>query len=225
MNIVILPGLDGTGKLLSEAGELLSPAHMVSIVRYPADLSRYEDLLPWVENTLPEDDFLIVAESFSGPLAIMLASRKPIGLKGLVFVATFARTPVALPAFLTYAVERMPIKSRALTWLAQPFLMGRWSGKEFTATFRQAMTFVPAATIARRLREVLKVDTLEKLHQLDVPFIYLLATNDRLVPSRMSLDFDRAPGAIIAIEGPHFLLQANAPDCARHILSFAARFN
>ena len=155
----------------------------------------------------------------------MLAWKKPFGLKGVVFVATFAKTPVKLPSVLTYAIEIMPIKSRLLTWLAQPLLMGKWSDKEFTAKFRQAMNLVPAATIAARLREVLKVDIVEKLGRLSIPVLYLSATNDRLVPSRMALDFERAPDAVFTIEGPHFLLQAKAPQSAEHILSFAARFS
>jgi pimeloyl-[acyl-carrier protein] methyl ester esterase len=225
MKIVILPGLDGTGTLLSEVGERLARKHVVSIIQYPSNLYRYEDLQRWVEDSLPKDDFIIVAESFSGPLAIMLAGQKPFGLKGVVFVATFAKTPVKLPSVLTYAVEIMPIKSRLLTWLAQPLLMGKWSNTEFTAKFRQAMNLVPAATIAGRLREVLKVDIVKRLGRLSIPIIYLSATKDRLVPSRMSRDFDLAPDAIFAIEGPHFLLQANSPQAAEHILSFAARFS
>ncbi|MNL63007.1 hypothetical protein D3C87_1870850 [compost metagenome] len=102
--------------------------------------------------------------------------------------------------------------------------MGKWSKKEFTAKFRQAMHLVPAKTIAGRLREVLKVDVCEKVGRLPVPFIYLSATNDRLVPSRMALDFALAPDVVFTIDGPHFLLQANASQAAAHIVSFAARF-
>lgn len=223
MKILILPGLDGTGKLLLEASERLAPKHVVSVIQYPPHLYRYEDLQIWVEGLLPKDDFIIVAESFSGPLAVMLSDKKPCGLKGVVFVATFAKTPVKLPSTWTYALEITPINSRLVTWLAQPLLMGKWSEREFTAKFRQTMNLVPAATVAGRLREVLKVDVTEKVGRLPVPFIYLLATSDRLVPSRMALDFALAPDVIVTIDGPHFLLQANAPQCCAHILSFADR--
>ncbi|OCW56798.1 alpha/beta fold hydrolase [Hoeflea olei] len=223
MKIVILPGLDGTGKLLSEARARLEPKHVVSVIQYPPHLYRYEDLQVWVENLLPEDDFIIVAESFSGPLAVMLSDKKPRGLKGVVFVATFAKTPVKLPSNWTYALEIIPLKSRLITWLAQPLLMGKWSEREFTAKFAHAMQLVPASTIAGRLREVLKVDVAEKIGRLPIPFIYLSATRDRLVPSRMALDFALAPDVIFEIDGPHFLLQANPSQSAAHVLSFAAR--
>lgn len=87
------------------------------------------------------------------------------------------------------------------------------------------MSLVPTSTISGRLREVLKVDVVDKLGHLGVPFIYLLATNDRLVPSKMSLDFELTPDTIFSIEGPHFLLQASPNQSAKHISEFAARFS
>ncbi len=225
MKIVILPGLDGTGELLSHLEDIIASKHSVAVVRYPPELYRYKDLQAWLENFLPKDDFIIVAESFSGPLAIMLASANTAGLKGIVFVATFAKAPVQAPLFLTHAVEIMPIKSRLLTWLAQPFLMGRWSRRDFTEKFRRAMKLVPAKTIAGRLREVLNADAVEQLRRLSLPSIYLQATQDRLVPPEMSLYFGRAACEILKIDGPHFLLQAKPSQSADQIMDFAARFD
>lgn len=221
MKIIMLPGLDGTGKFFSEIEELLEPVHSPVVMEYPTDLYRYEDLRSWVEDRLPEGDFVIFAESFSGPLAAMIASREPAGLKGVVFVATFARTPVTLPAWMTAAARVLPIGSRPLAWLAQPLVMGKWASRRFTERFSTVIKQVPAATIAGRLREILKVDVREKLSHLAVPIMYLRASHDRLVPSRMSLDFMIAPDVVQTIEGPHFLLQANAPEAARRISAFA----
>ena len=220
----MLPGLDGTGRLLSEVKEQIASQHSVVALQYPTNLYRYEDLQAWISGILPKDDFIMVAESFSGPLAVMIASEKPAGLRGVVFAATFAKTPHKLPSFLTFSLKITLIKSRMMTWLMQPLLMGKWSRKEFTAKFRAALTLVPTSTIAGRLREILKVDITENLACLDIPIIYLLATNDRLVPPRMSKDFKQTPNAIIAIEGPHFILQANPSASAKYILDFAARF-
>ena len=84
------------------------------------------------------------------------------------------------------------------------------------------MQAVPASTMARRLREVLKVDVVQKLNAIDIPTVYLSARDDRLIPSRMASDFDRFPSNVFEIEGPHFLLQANARESSKHILDFAA---
>lgn len=225
MKILILPGLDGTAVLLSEIVELLAFKHEVTTVQYTPDLLRYRDLKARVEAVLPAEDYVIVAESFSGPLAAMIASENPRGLRGVVFVATFAKTPIRVPTFLTYLVDIAPIKSRLLTQLVQPFLMGQWATPEFTARFQKVMNGVPASTIAGRLREVLKVEVAEQLSSIEVPTIYLTAGNDRLIPSRMASDFDRSPHTVFEIAGPHFLLQANSKEAAKHILDFAARFD
>ncbi|WP_377506028.1 alpha/beta fold hydrolase [Octadecabacter sp. R77987] len=224
MKILILPGLDGTGKLLSNIVELLAPYHEVIVVPYAPDLYSYQDLKTKAQAALPADDYIIVAESFSGPLAVMLASENPTGLQGVVFVATFAKTPIKVPRFLTYLVDIAPLRSRLLSRLAQPFLMGKWATPEFTTIFNQVMHTVPASTLARRLREVLTVDVVEQLIAIDTPTIYLSARNDRLVPSRMASDFDSFPLNVFEIEGPHFLLQANATEASKQILNFAARF-
>ena len=133
----------------------------MTVARYAPDLYAYKDLKTKVQTALPSDDYIIVSESFSGPLAVMIASENPTGLKGVVFVATFAKTPIKVPKFFTYLVDITPTKSRLLSRLAQPFLMGRWATPEFTTRFKNVMHAVPASTMAGLLREVLKVDVVQ----------------------------------------------------------------
>jgi pimeloyl-ACP methyl ester carboxylesterase len=225
MKICILPGLDGTGLLLTEVEAVLARENAVSLIRYPTDIYRYDSLLKWVEDAVPDEDFIVVAESFSGPLAIMLASQKPRGLRGVVFVATFARSPIRLPSKFARIARVLPVRSTFLTWLVQPLLMGQWSSKAFSQQFRRALRLVPAKTIAGRLEEVLKVDVREHLQKLPSPFIYLQATRDRLIPSKISRDFDFAPDTIFKINGPHFLLQSKADTAAACISTFIAHLD
>ncbi len=225
MKILILPGLDGTGTLLSEVAELLTSNHDVTVVRYAPELYNYQDLKSGVQASLPSDDYIIVAESFSGPIAVLIASESPAGLRGVVFVATFARTPITVPKFLTYLIDIAPTKSRLLARMAQPLLMGRWASPEFTMRFQKAMHAVPASTLAGRLREILKVNVGKHLTAIKVPTVYLSARNDRLVPSRMAADFDHTPSRVLEIEGPHFLLQAKAAESSKLILDFVAEFD
>jgi pimeloyl-ACP methyl ester carboxylesterase len=223
MKIIILPGLDGTGLLLAEFETILAQQHSVSVIQYPPELFRYEDLHRWIEKELPDDDFIFIAESFSGPLAIMLAAQKLPNLKGVIFVATFARSPISLPQIATHLVSVMPIKSAFLSFMIQPLVMGRWSNESFTRSFRNAMQIVPKATLTRRLSEVLTVDVREQLKSLSLPLLYLLATQDRLVPERMSRDFDLGPGTIFAVDAPHFLLQSRAEEAAKAVSAFLLR--
>lgn len=220
MNIVILPGLDGTGILSRKISEILSSHHKVTALEYPPDLSQYDELLGWVDASLPSEDFIIVAESFSGPLATMIAAKSHGFLKGIVFVATFAQRPRNMPVLFADLLRAIPINSPILSRLIQPLLMGKWSNPEFTSTFRQALNKVPASTLSQRLAEVLKVDVASRLTEINVPMLYIRAKNDRLVPQRMSGAFTHAAATLYEIEGPHFLLQANAKDAAAVISAF-----
>ncbi|WP_298256907.1 alpha/beta hydrolase [uncultured Litoreibacter sp.] len=223
MNIVILPGLDGTGALVSQLQDLLAVEHSVTAVHYPAELSRYDDIKSWLQSALPQTDYILVAESFSGPLAVMIGASCPRQLKGIVFVASFARSPRRLPAISASLLRFLPVKSRVFTGLAQPVLMGKWSSAAFTRSFTKSLRIVPLATLSARLREVLRVDVTDKIAQIKAPYTYLQATHDRLVPAKISNDFNTGAGKVTLVAGPHFLLQANPEDTAKHILAFAAQ--
>ncbi len=221
MKIVILPGLDGTCGLLSEFSDLLSENHEPLTFEYPTNLVKYEELQKWIEKRLPDGEYIIVAESFSGPLAVLVAASNPDELKGVVFVATFASTPRKVPLVLTYALEFLPIKSRLFLWLAHPLLMGGWSTSEFIDTFRHALKSVPKATLAGRLREVLAVDVRDRIATLTIPTTYFAATKDRLVSTKSSQVFRDHLSTIVTIDGPHFVLHANPTEAARKLSEFA----
>ena len=221
MNIIILPGLDGTGLLAPKLRHALEGNHSVTTLAYPPHLCRYEDILEWTKSQLPNDDFILVAESFSGPVAVLLGAEAPPKLKGIAFVATFARRPVNLPVFLAYLIEIMPLRSWLIAKLAQPFLMGKWENRAFTDQFRQVLYKVPASILSKRLADVLKVDVVDALKRIDVPILYLRATKDRLIPAKMAQDFAGVSGRVQDIEGPHFLLQARADLAPAQIGHFA----
>jgi pimeloyl-ACP methyl ester carboxylesterase len=220
MRILTLPGLDGTGALLAEFQAELGHRHDVSVLSYPTDLTRYSNLANWIEERLPAEEFLLIGESFSGPLAAMIAARKPAHLKGVIFVATFAKSPRPAPAFLAHLLRVTPTRSRLLSKLAQPLLMGSWASVTFTSLFCDAMEKVPPATLSKRLHEVLSVDVTEQLTEIDVPKLYLQASNDWLVPKRMAKNFAQFSCPIQSITGPHFLLQANPKDASQAIEDF-----
>ncbi|MEJ5132798.1 hypothetical protein WH218_01765 [Stenotrophomonas indicatrix] len=96
----MLPGLDGTGSMSTPLLSALQ-AHGLTTqaIALPAQGGQdYATLARWLWPQLPRHPFILLAESFSGPLAVELAARQPAALRGLVLAATFARRPVPLPA-------------------------------------------------------------------------------------------------------------------------------
>ena len=72
--LVLLPGLDGTGLLFEPLLRALPKEIEATVIRYPGDQRlSYDELLEFLRDQLPRDTpFILLGESFSGPLAIRL---------------------------------------------------------------------------------------------------------------------------------------------------------
>ena len=98
--------------------------------------------------------------------------------------------------------------------------MGRYGTPNLANMFRNVVASVPRGTIAERLREALQTDVTSIAHTLDYPMASLQAERDRLVPTRAALPCP--PGMMVRIQGPHFLLQTRARECAVEVAKLAA---
>ena len=91
--------MDGTGELFADFIAALHDAVVPLVVSYPkGQVLDYEALTEFARASIPFDrPFVLLGESFSGPVAIALAAFRPPGLRGLILCCSFARNPV--PAF------------------------------------------------------------------------------------------------------------------------------
>src|SRR5678816_2385923 len=99
--------MDGAGDLFRPFQEVVPAALSCRVVRYPTDRPLpYDRLLPLVEQQLGgEGDVVVVAESYSGPLALRLASGRPDRVRAVVLVASFICPP--LPPWVRHLVAPM----------------------------------------------------------------------------------------------------------------------
>jgi pimeloyl-ACP methyl ester carboxylesterase len=222
VRLIVLPGLDGTGVLSAPLCDQLAGSLDVEAIRYPHDLVSYEDAARWLKPRLPTSDYGIVAESFSGPLAVMLAKERPAGLKALVLVASFARSPRPVPPFFAAILYLLPIRSVLLIWLSRWLLVGKWGKRSFPQDFASVIRPLPRRTLAGRLREVLRVNVVETLQDVAVPGLLVAASADALVPTRRAEDFRAAGWNVVTVEGPHFLNLTRPHEVADAIKAFLA---
>jgi pimeloyl-ACP methyl ester carboxylesterase len=228
--LVLLPGLDGTGELFRDLIAALPPGMDVIIVSYSGTGAQsYEELLPIVRDALPKDKlYVLVAESFSSPLAIHLAATHPDHLAGLVLCAGFAASPVSglirpLIAVLARQIFLMPVPE----WVIRSFLIGEGASNELTGRVKKAVESVPGHVLAERMRTVLTCDVREKLAEITVPMTYLQAAKDRLVwPSSVEIIRRYAPAiTTVHIDGPHLILQREPEQSSVAIQLFLSRLN
>lgn len=220
MKIVILPGLDGTGYLLETFAKTLAGSHSVEIVSYPTEKASYADLKTWLWKGLPQQEHVIIAESFSGPLAIELATTNSSAIKGVIFVASFARSPRPVAPWLISFLKTFPNHPKLLANLSKPFVIGRVGTDQFNKQYVAALRSVSLRTLINRLQEVLETDLRSSLPRLSLPCLYLRASGDLLVPASVSADFEMCSAEYRIVKGPHFLLQAEPELTASLVLDF-----
>ena len=226
MHLLLLPGMDGTGRLFEPLLPFLPPSLVAAVVAYPTDRPcGYAELLPRVEAALPDgQEFLVLGESFSGPLALLLAARGPAGLRGIILCASFARSPLPSIARWFRGLIR-PWWFRAVPrWLIRRVLLGRFSTPRLARMVEDAIALVQPAVLAARARAILEVDVGAQLQVCPVPLLYLAATEDRLVSRRSLAHIRRVqPRVEVAkLVGPHLLLQVVPEQAGRVIQAFAA---
>jgi len=182
VNLLLLPGMDGTGLLFEPLLRALPAWLRCTVVSYPTEERLgYAELLPLVEEAVArETDFVVLGESFSGPLALM-AARKPPGLRGVILCASFIRNPLPLLACLRLLVHPLWFKIAPL-WLIRHLLFGRYQTAELCRMVATALAVALPETLAARARAVLSVDSAAALEACAVPILYLRAKHDRVVP-------------------------------------------
>jgi pimeloyl-ACP methyl ester carboxylesterase len=223
--LLLLPGLDGTGRLFARLiPELEGHFNLLSIAYPPDRILGVEAAVAHVQDRIPERvRYAIVAESFSGPLAIELAARRPPGLLAIVLVATFVSPPLG---WLSRALLRAfaPLVAAVLLRLSA-WAMTYWlSGGEASLNHEisAALASVKADVIAARLQALGRVDAREPLSRCDVPILYLAGEHDRLVAPRYGREIARL-GRNVTLRGlpaPHLVLQSQPALAATAIRRF-----
>ena len=111
--LVLLPGLDGTGDLFAPVVDALGPSVPTQIVRYPlSDASDYATCEAIARAALPTDrSYVLLGESFSGPIAVSIAATAPPGLGGLILCSTFVCNPQPYLRPLRPLLSILPVHS------------------------------------------------------------------------------------------------------------------
>jgi len=221
--LVLLPGLDGTGKLFVEFLKALDLGSSAQVVSYPPDIPLgYDELEPLVRAALPtRGRFVILGESFSGPLAIRIAAHPPPALVGLILCVTFASNPYPHLAWARGLAALLPLKSLP-RWLRAPLMWGSASPSKAPRQSERAMAGVDAAVIRRRIAALLSVDETAALATISVPTLVLCATGDRVISKAASMRLMHGirHAQRLDIDGPHLLLKTRPKECAAAVLNF-----
>lgn len=219
--IVLLPGLDGTEDLRRELLDKLSVRRPVQLIEYPIDrVLGYDKLVAYVIERAPRGPFIILGESYSGPIAIEIAAADR-RVAGLVLAASFAQHP--LPSQLAALVWALDLGWTPKRLIAAA-LLGSWSTPAIEARLKGALAKLPREIVQARVCDALRVDKRDQLRWVHCPLLYLHGRGDRLV-RRKSVDEiigARPDCQVHRLDAPHMLLTTHADAAAAVIDQFCS---
>ena len=224
--LLLLPGLDGTGLVFEPLLKHLPEDIEARVVRYPSErVMSFQEHVDFARKQLPRTKpFVLLAESFSGPVGLQILADPPRNLKGVLLIATFARHPS--PFFLDAGLH---LPQKLLFTLFTRTFLGRFlclggAAADAVAIFRKALETVKLSVLSNRLKILAELPPPPET-SFSGPCLYLQAKNDRLVSERAIVPLQQLLPQLQVeqVAGPHITLLAHPENGARIISSFISR--
>ena len=215
--IVLLPGLHGSTELFDRFVAAAPADFTLRAQPLPNELPMdYEALTDWVIARLPPDPVVLIAESFSGPLALLIADRCP-QIIALVLCVTFVEPPA--PPLIARFPSRIWNVTPPLP-LIRALLTG--GDRALAADIQRTVRALSGDVIAHRIRSALHVDVKAELQRVSKPLLCVSATRDWIVPARNAARIRalKPSASFVEIDGPHMLLQTRTAVSWRAIEPF-----
>lgn len=226
---VLLPGFDGAGFLFAPLVRALPPQIKTEIISYAFDKAQdYQALRHEVERSLPHEPFILVAESYSGPLALQIANKGMENLKGVVLAASFIQNPFPwMKWWLKMPLFYRMLPARAPSWFVRRYLVGAHADKKLLHAVEAALHHLDKATLISRLSSLTTLDARELLKKCPVPILCLQPHEDQLLPASVfqQIKLWRPDVHIAPLPGPHMVLQAMPEFAVKVILKFVRDLN
>lgn len=219
--LVLVPGLDGTGRLFYRQVPLLARDYRVTTYALRDDApdmtTLVEDLAAIVRRLSADDEpAVVVGESFGGTLAMSFAIAHPELVRQLVVLNSF---PYFRPQYrLWLAVSALGV----VPWGVMGFvrrltafrLHSRYTHRAELERFLRETSYTTRDGYVSRLRILQRYDLRSRLAELQPPTLFLAADRDHLVPSLEQGTYmaERVPHATLRVLEGHGHICLIAPN-------------
>ncbi len=235
---LLLPGLDGTGKLLVDFAQAAPSQISCEIIRYEKHFTTIDEFVAVAASTLSsETKTVIIAESFSGPIATQMALRFPERIAAIVFAASFVEPPYGALLRLYSAFPKLALNNLTSGNLTSSNLIfgnlifRRWlvrhcclNGVQDKSLIDEALTVVESLDADVIRRRVALLSRVESVAPSTMPVLDFQATDDRVLSHTATTSVAQTfPNAkTVKFHAPHFLLLAQPVQCWIEIEKYLA---
>lgn len=227
-HLVLLPGLDGTGSLFAPLLSVLPEDLIPVVITYPPDkVLYYEQLFPYIREVMPWDEpFILLAESFSGPMAIKFAAEQPENIHALVLASCFFSKIDAPSASWTSFFTKEKWFERATPDSAlKQLVTGGICEPNLLRAIKEAIRTVKPEVLAHRVRLMFETDFSAALKELRAPLLCLAGKQDKLAAPQAIKDLLEAKekSACVTVDSSHLLLQTHPKEALEAIQDFVQK--
>lgn len=218
--VVLVPGMDGTGRLFYRQVPLLARSYRVVTYALRDTASRMEslvaDLSRVIHATAADGSAIVVGESFGGTLALSFALAHPEQVRALVVLNSFPyfapqhRLRMAALAIAVMPWGAMRLVRRLTAWR----LHSPHTTRDEIAKFLELTAQASRDGYRNRLRILMRYDVRPRLPALRPPALFIASEHDHLVPSVAQARYmaEHTPGAAVRVLDGHGHICLIAPD-------------
>jgi len=230
--LVLLPGFDGTGKLFDGLINELGNNFNIVAINYCEEVT-IEAYLTCINEKIGQNkQVILLAESFSGPIALHFITNHSDKIKCCIFSTSFSKTPFLSLCKAAVFLPDIFFQSTALQKIAiKYYCYGKYFTNHLGERTLKAINSISANTVKKRLKLLCTQQShkliKDKNHNIFMPCLYLQASEDKIVRKSLASDLCNALPNVnkVTINGPHLLLQTKPKECASAILDFVNKAN
>jgi pimeloyl-ACP methyl ester carboxylesterase len=221
----MLPGFDGTGALLAPLVAELDGRFQTRVVRYPKNKPLiYPQLFPCIREVLPwGKPYSILADSFSGHLALLFAEDQPQYLESIILCSSFIIDPTVPPKWWNKLSWKDPFKAPFSEETLKTYFLGENCSATLLSETRRAFESIPPEILEFRWNMALRTNAWPQLARCRKPLLYLSGSQDKLcspsTPEQIVAQNGRVE--VLTMNGPHCVLQTSPREAAAYIDGFA----
>ena len=210
IKLLLIPGMDGTGKLFNPLIELLPKSLSTQVICLNLLHSEEpKEQASEIASLIGKEEIVILAESYSGSIAYHLSLISDLNIKHIIFAASFLEPPSKL-AKLSGCLPLSLIRRGFIpSFVLSRLFFAQRNNKKLVSLFLAALKLVDNSTLKQRLKTISSLAS--PTYEVGVPCTYVSAKSDYLVSKKSVHIFSKLCVNInvFRAKGGHFIVQSN----------------